>query len=565
MALLIKNGIVYDPLNNINGEVMDIMIDGNKIVSSINESKAQVIDASNKIVMAGGVDLHSHIVGPKVNSGRILRVEDHYKDLVAKTRFTRSGSGYSIPSTFVTGYRYAIMGYTTVCEPANPPLKMIAVHDELNDIPMIDKTSFILFGNNWIVMEYLKEGKIKECAAFIAWVLKRMKGYVIKIVDPGCEEEWKWGNDIEGLDKEVNNFGITPKEIIRGLCEVNKLLSLPHPIHVHTNMLGTPGNYRITIETMDCVKNIANNNQPLIHMTHVQFHSYGGSNWASLSSATDEIADYVNKNKHVTIDMGQIIFTDTTTMTADGSFEYKLQKLTGERWVNSDVEVEESAGIVPIHYRRNNYVHAVMWAIGLELALLVNDPWRVFMTTDHPNGGPFTYYPKVISWLMSKKARERVLKRIPRMSRRRTNLEDIDREYNFYEIAIITRAGIAKILGLKNKGHLAPGADADIAIYDFNPKQYDPSRDYKEVVRAFSKAAYTIKDGEIVVKDGEIIKPVIGKTFWVESEISRDLESSIASSLNEKFRDYYTVSVDNYVVPKDYLYKPWPIQVKAKI
>ncbi|MCS7116844.1 MAG: formylmethanofuran dehydrogenase subunit A, partial [Nitrososphaerales archaeon] len=562
-SLLIKNGIVYDPINKIDGEVMDIMVKDGKIVESIDESKAQVIDASNKIVMAGGVDLHSHIVGPKVTSGRMLRVEDHYKDLVARTRVTRAGTGYSIPSTYITGYRYAIMGYTTVCEPANPPLKMLAVHDELNDIPMIDKTVYILFGNNWFVMEYLKEGKIEECAAFIAWILKRMKGYVIKIVNPGGGESWKWGSNIESLDVRTSNFDITPREIIRGLCKVNKLLNLPHPIHVHANMLGTPGNYCITLETMDCVRDLASDDRPIIHMTHIQFHSYGGSNWASLSSAADEIANYVNKNKHVTIDMGQITFTDTTTMTADGPFEYKLQRLTRERWINTDVEVEESSGIVPIHYRRNNYVHAVMWAIGLESALLIKDPWRVFMTTDHPNGGPFTYYPRVISWLMSKKARESILKKVPRMSRRRTNLEGIDREYSFYEIAIVTRAGTARILGLKDKGHLAPGADADIAIYDFNPKQYDPSRDYKELVRAFSRAAYTIKDGEIVAKDGEIVKPLIGRTFWVESEIPKDIESSTVSSLTEKFRDYYTVSVDNYIVPENYLHRPQPVFVKS--
>ena len=33
-------------------------------------------------------------------------------------------------------------------------------------------------------------------------------------------------------------------------------------------------------------------------------------------------------------------------------------------------------------------------------------------------------------------------------------------------ICIITRAGPAKCLGLKDKGHLGVGADADVTVYD---------------------------------------------------------------------------------------------------
>ncbi|RLE49968.1 MAG: formylmethanofuran dehydrogenase subunit A, partial [Candidatus Methanomethylicota archaeon] len=82
--LLIKNGYVFDPLNNVNGEVMDIAVKDGKIVeiSDINVAKAKVIDAKNKVVMPGGIDIHAHIAGPKVNVGRIMRPEDHYKSFM---------------------------------------------------------------------------------------------------------------------------------------------------------------------------------------------------------------------------------------------------------------------------------------------------------------------------------------------------------------------------------------------------------------------------------------------------------------------------------------------------
>jgi len=111
-ALLVKNGYVYDPLNGVNGEKKDIFVKDGKIVEEVNERDAKVIDAKDKIVMPGGVDLHSHIAGSKINIGRLLRPEDHRKDVVKRGKVTRGGVGYSCPSTFVTGYRYAEMGYT---------------------------------------------------------------------------------------------------------------------------------------------------------------------------------------------------------------------------------------------------------------------------------------------------------------------------------------------------------------------------------------------------------------------------------------------------------------------
>ena len=560
MEYLLKNGYVVDPANKIDCERKDIAVKDGKIVESVDESRAKVIDVKNMLVMPGGVDLHSHIAGSKVNIGRLFRPEDHYKDYEVKSGVKRSGVGHSVPSVFATGYRYAVLGYTTVFEPATPPLKTVHTHDELNDIPIVDKACFPLFGNNWFVMEYIRDGKLEECAAYIAWLMRSIKGYAIKVVDPGGIEAWKWGGTVQDFDQEVPRFAITPREIVRGLVKVNKMLGLPHPIHVHANQLGVPGNYKTTLRTLDAVKDLAVGDKPVLHLTHVQFNAYGGVDYLSLSSGADAIADYVNKNPHVTIDIGQVIFGDTTTMTADGPFEYKLFTLLRGKWANADVEVETGAGVVPITYSRSNYVHAVMWCIGLELALLINDPWRVFITTDHPNGGPFTEYPRVFSWLMSKKARERVLKRIPRLARVRTNLKDIDREYTFYELAISTRAATAKILGLNNKGHLGVGADADIAVYNINPKEVNPSVDYKLVRQAFSRAYLTMKDGEIIVKDGEIASAPVGRTYWVDTKAPKDVEDVVIPEVKKLFEDYYTVRFENYYVPESYLAYSTPIQ-----
>ena len=563
MELLIKNGFVYDPLNGIDREIMDIAVKDGKIVNRVNERRAEKIDASGMIVMPGGVDIHCHIAGAEVNTGRLLRPEDHFRDFEHKTSITRSGVGHSVPSTFTTGYRYSRMGYTTIMNPSMPPLEAKHTHEELNDTPMLDKATYPLLGDWWFVLEHLKNGSIDELARHVAWIMTSTKGYAIKIVNPGGLEAWGYGKNVHSLGDQIPNFCITPRDIIRGLCKVNKLLNLPHTIHVHTNNLGQPGNYATTLETMESVEDLASENKPAIHITHCQFSAFKGEDWRTLESGAEEIANYVNCHSHVTMDMGQVIFADTTTMTADGPFQFDLYGLTGNKWVNHDVETETSAGIVPFRYRRRSYVHAIQWSIGLELALLVKDPWKIFLTTDHPNGGPFTSYPRIIAWLMSKEARKATMKRLNPRARSRSLLPSTSRELTFQDIAIMTRAGQAKTLGLDNKGHLGVGADADVAIYDVNPKTTDPSQQYKAVRKAFKHVAYTIKGGKVVVKQDRIVQQVNGSTIWLDLQTSEPAE--INEDMKRRFREYWTVEYDNYPVSDHYIESSQPVTVRTRV
>ena len=80
--VITKGGTVYDPLNGIDGEVMDIFIKDGKIVENLSDGElkdAKILDVKGKVVMPGGVDSHTHVAGPKVNTGRVMCPEDHYK------------------------------------------------------------------------------------------------------------------------------------------------------------------------------------------------------------------------------------------------------------------------------------------------------------------------------------------------------------------------------------------------------------------------------------------------------------------------------------------------------
>src|SRR5215211_2320294 len=528
----ISSGTVYDPANGIDDEVRDLWIADGRIVGAPADRASRPtreIDADGLVVMPGGVDMHCHIAGPKVNVARKMMPENkRLAPKVLRTPLTRSGTMGSVPSTFATGYLYAGLGYTTAFDAAIPPLAARHAHEEFHDTPIIDKGFFVLFGNNHYVLKQIAAKEPERLRAFMGWLLHSAKAYAAKIVNPGGVEMWKDGADnIHSLDEKVDHFGVTPRQIITELAQAAMDLRLPHPVHIHCNNLGLPGNWQTTLGTMQALEGRR------AHLTHIQFHSYGGGpdDQGTFRSQVPALADYLNAHRNLTVDVGQVLFGETTSMTGDGPLGYYLHKVTGRKWTNADTEMEAGCGIVPITYREKKFVHALQWAIGLEWYLLVKDPWRIAMSTDHPNGGSFLSYPEIVQLLMDRTYRQEVLKRVHPRVLGRSVLKDLDREYSLYEIAIITRAAPARILGLKNKGHLGVGADADVTIYT-------PSADRKAM---FELPRYVLKAGQVVVEQGEVRAEVYGPTLHAATSYD---EGALAD-IKKWFEAYYTIQFAN--------------------
>ena len=361
------------------------------------------IDARGMVVMPGGVDIHAHIAGPKVNAARRLTPEEHRADPVERSEIMRSGSGGIVPSTFVTGYRYALLGYTTVVEAATPPLAARHVLSELRDTPMIDSLFLVLLGNNQALFDLIRSDPARVRDA-VAWWLEATGGYGVKLVNPGGVERWKRGDgNVSSLDDVV--AGVTPREVLATIAGAVHDLELPHPVHVHCNNLGVGGNWKTTLDTLDTMEGRR------AHLAHLQFHAYGGKPGGKLRSRAPELAEYLGAHPEFSADVGQVMFGDAMTMTADAPVSERLRDITGGKWVNADTEVETGCGIVPFTYREKNYVHALQWGIGLELFLLSRDPWRLVLSTDHPNGGSFLSYPRLIRLLMDREFRNEQLRK----------------------------------------------------------------------------------------------------------------------------------------------------------
>ena len=534
-TLRIAGGTVYDPANAIDGEVRDICIDDGRIVAELPASAAR-LDARGMVVMPGGVDIHCHVASSSVNHARRLLPEEHARDpvkapdLLRGEGVPRSGTGGTVPSTFTTGYRYAGLGYTTVFDAAVAPSLARLSHAQFDDTPIVDGGFFVLMGNDDYLLRQLAAGERERAREYAAWLLAATGGYAIKLVNPGGVELWKRGTR-EGtrLDTPIGSTRVTPRLILETLTEASETLRLPHAAHIHCNDLGRPGNAATTLDTM---RSLAGRRA---HFTHLQFHCYAPTGNGRWRSGARDVIEYVNAHSEVSADVGQVMFGPATTLTADAPVEYLLHRSSGRKWVNVDIELETGCGIVPHEYRERAAVSALQWAIGLELFLLASDPWRVVLSTDHPNGASFMSYPALIRLLMDRAHRDEQLKGVDQKLLAGSALADgLSREYTLGEIAIVTRAGPARLLGLRDKGHLGVGADADVTVYA-------PDDDR---ARMFSTPRYVVKGGALVVEEGELRRAPTGRRLYVRPAF----DPAATRDLREYFGRYSTVSFENYPV-----------------
>ncbi len=535
MLIKLSGGTVYDPMHGIKGEKKDIYIHDGRIIKKpvVASDIDKTYDLAGKIIMAGAIDIHTHIGGGKVNIARIMLPEDHRQDIISHTPLTRSGCGYAVPSTLTTGYRYVEMGYTTCFEPAMLPTNARQTHMEMADTPIVDKGAYAMLGNDDFFLRMLATKKDQKAITdYVAWTINATQALAIKVINPGGISAFKFNQRQLDLDEHNEHYGVTPRDVIKSLAKAVGELGIPHPLHVHGCNLGVPGNMQTTLDTIRSVEGMP------LHLTHIQFHSYGTEGKRQFSSAAAEIAEAVNSNPNISIDVGQILFGQTVTISGDTMHQYAGHRHAHpKKWVLMDIECDGGCGVVPFKYRDKNFVNALQWAIGLELFLLVNDPWRIFLTTDHPNGAPFTSYPHLIRLLMDRSFRNDMLATINKDAVAASILGSINREYSLYDIAIMTRAAPAKSLGLRNKGHLGSGAIADITVYN----------DVKNKEKMFEKPLYVFKDGELVAKNGKIVRITSGGTHVLRPEYDKGIERS----LSRYFDAYQTVKLGNFKIDND--------------
>ena len=482
----IQNATLVDPTRKA-PSIGDLWISDGKFVAAPEVPKpSQIFDASGLIVMPGGIDMHSHFVGPKVNAARQLNARTEFFTGDIATDDSRP----FVPHLQETGWRYAGLGYTTAFDAAVPPAYAHEALTELQALPCVDAGFFALAGNHQYLLQSVQDEDQERVTQFLQSVIFKTGAWAAKVVNPGGVEDWKSGfrDGVGSIDQVLYRFQTTPRKILQYLARANDQLDLPHAIHVHCNRLGLPGNWQTTLDTMKSIGDAR------CHLAHIQFHSYrGADDEAAFGSAVDPLVDYVNAHPNLSVDVGQVMFGETMSMTADSALGYYLQKVTGRPWISHDTEIECGCGISPIKYRRKDRIHGLQWAIGLEWMLKIRDPWQLALSTDHPNGASFLTYPQIIALLMDRDFRRQQIEKLHDGIREHSDLYEIDREYTMHEISIITRGAPARLLGLDQKGHLQVGGDADLVVYA-------PGNDKR---RMFEFPRLVVKAGRILLDDGE--------------------------------------------------------------
>jgi formylmethanofuran dehydrogenase subunit A len=532
----IAGGRVLDPANR-RDAVGDLWFADGRIVAPPPGGVADATyDARGAVVMAGGIDIHSHIAGGNVNTARLLLPEEHRAAVPRPAQTPLATAGWS---TFATGCAYAAMGFTTVVEPATVPHHALHAHLELADVPIIDKAILTVLGSDDYLLRLMHDGAgPAHVRDYVAWVLAATRALGIKVINAGGAAAFKANVRTFALDDVVPWYGVSSRDIVRTLQRAVLDLGVPHPLHVHCNNLGLPGSVETAVATIEAADGLP------LHLAHVQFYAYGREGERGFSSAAARLAECVNAHPNVTVDVGQVMFGQTVTVSCDVLRQFGARgQASPRKWVVVDGDAD-GGGIVPYRYRATDFHNAVQWAAGLELFLLIDDPAQVHFTTDHPNGAPFTTYPEILALLMDRDRRAACLAALPPAAAAMTTLPSIRREYTLGEVATMTRAAPAKLLGLIDRGHLGPGAVADVAVY----------ADGRDRAKMFRDASLVFKDGDLVVRDGRVTHYRWGRAFGVQPRP----EAAIEARMRSYYDAAYGLDASLLKVPERAIGRPDP-------
>ncbi len=541
-SLLLRGGTVVDPIGG-SGQRDVAVRDGRIVAPLAGERYEREIDATGCVVMAGGIDLHTHIGGGKVNLARMLMAEDHRQGVepiaLPGNALELASCGNCTPGTLATGYRYVEMGYTAAFEPAMVPSNARHAHMEMGDVPVLDHGAYVMLGSDELFLELLAQGgpdlkNFDQIRDYTAWTINASKAMGVKVVNPGGISAFKFNQRKLDVNEPHVHWQVTPRQVVHALARALKELGVPHPLHIHGSNLGVAGNIRSTLETIEALEGLP------AHLTHIQFHAYGTEGPKKFSSAALQLAEAVNANPQISIDVGQIMFGQTVTASGDTMRQFAQSGLaTPRKWVGADIELMAGCGVVPFRYREQSFVNALQWVIGLEIFLLVKNPWQVVLTTDHPNGGPFTSYPHLIRLLMDRSFREEQLAKLHPEVAANCALRSITRELSLEEVAILTRAAPAKLLGLTDRGQLGVGAAADIAVY----------REQADREAMFRTPDWVFKDGVLVAQSGRVTATPVGGTHFVEP----GFDPIIEKTLRKHWQERAAIAFDNVAITHDEL------------
>ena len=541
--ILIKNGLVFDPINNIGGEIKDILIENGTIVEKFsNNNELKEIDANGKTVIPSALDIHTHIASHQVNWARLLGR--------GSKEFQETWKGLTLKNI---ARDYIKNGYTFILE-ANvfPSLSKQSIFD-LKHLPVLDKAMLLNGSNLWAIELEYQRGKIEDMAVFLSDLLTLTKGFGFKAYNPFESESWNFKVLRDDLTENGRLYNFSALDVYENLTKANEHLGLPHSIHAHIEGYETPqgeDNLYIILDQIKTLNLTANSNidskfkrSQIFHLAHASAYNVNGDN--------ERLIKFMNENNNFDLDLGFIGFNQINPLiTSDRRLINTLldtnEAETTFKLIRSAVEFEGDMFAALRNFRKDKKSDCILWANSLDLALSIKDKWQMQVSVNFPNYAHINDVSEIATWLTSKKAQNEYMADMNQEFRNNNSLQKHDESLSFNDFIILSRASPAKSLGLGHiKGNLGIDSDADINILNLNLKETDISQQPEKFKSALKNIEFVLKAGKIIKNNDKIDLTSQGKIFWTEGKSAKEDKTFIMKKKREFYQKYYSIFYDS--------------------
>ncbi|KKM76628.1 hypothetical protein LCGC14_1378220 [marine sediment metagenome] len=538
--LVIKNGLVFDPLNNIEGEKKDILIESGKIVEKFSTfTDIKEIDANGKTVIPAASDIHTHVASQQVNWARLLGANvDMFKE---------TWKGLTLGKI---AKDYIKMGYTFILE-ANvfPSLAKQTIFN-FKQLPVLDKAMLLNISNFWPLELEFQRGKIEEMAIFLSDLLSKTYGFGFKLYNPFENESWNFKELRDGLSNQGRLYNFSALNVYESVVRSVESLGLPHSAHAHiegyedeisnVNLFDVLDKISSLNLQSDQKTNLNSERSQILHLAHANAYSANGDN--------KKILNLLNENHNFDIDVAFIGFDPINPLiSSDRRLINSIANLENPyKLISSAVEFEGDSFVSLRTFEKSNFNACTLWGNALDLSINIKDKLQLSFSLNYPNYANVLDIPEIATWLLSKDARDNFMKGMNNNFITNHPLSNEEKSLSFSEFVTITRASPAKSLGLgKIKGNLGIGADADINILDINIDNVDISKSYETLKIALQSLDYVIKAGEIVKNYNKIDLSLNGLIFWSSGKPNTEKKESVLSKKRDFYQKYSSMFYDS--------------------
>ena len=534
--LIVKNGTVFDPMNKIEGEKKDILIEKGKIVEKFsNQSAIKEIDASNKTVIPAAIDIHSHIASQELNWVRLLGSNDKL--------FQNTWKGLTLTNI---AEQYIKNGYTFVLDANIFPSMVKHAIFNLTNLPVIDSGFLLNVSNLWPLELEFQKGMVKQASIFLSDLLSISKGFGLKVYNPFESENWNYQKTREDLNQGGRLYNFKPIDIYENLTKYAEYLAIPHSIHAHVEGYENLEGQKNLMTVLNKIKSLGLDSKhdtnyersQIFHLAHASSYNVDGNN--------TELIQFFNDNINFDLDLGFIGFDPVNPLiTNDRILINSLQESDPKyKIIRSAVELEGDTYATLRKFDKKNKVHCNLWKNAVELALTIKNKWQIQLSCNFPNYSKISNIPKIATWLMSQKAREEFSSGF--------NIESHKGSLTFNEFVIISRSSPGKSLGLGTyKGNLGIGADGDINILNLKLAKLDIENNYQVLEKELENIEYVIKGGKIIKNGDNIDLNSNGKIFWASGKVEEGEDKFVISKKRDYYQKYYSIFYDTLKVPEN--------------